>query len=143
MIVVDVNLLLYAVVDGFAQHERARLWWVETINGGAAVGLGSPAVFGFLRLATNTRVIDPPLTMAHALGYVREWMDRPNVSFLPPGPRHLEIAFGLLEGLGTARKLTTDVQLAALAIENDDGVVYSHDTDFGRFAEVRWVDPLS
>jgi predicted nucleic acid-binding protein len=57
MIVVDVNLLLYAVISGFPQHEPARSWWEETLNGSQEVGLTSPAVFGFLRIATNPRVL--------------------------------------------------------------------------------------
>jgi toxin-antitoxin system PIN domain toxin len=141
VIIVDVNLLLYAVVDGFAQHERAHAWWVDTVNSGSPVGLGSPAIFGFLRLATDRRVINPPLTMVDARGHVRDWLGRSNVSFTAPGPRHIDIAFGLLEDVAVGGGLTTDVQLAALAIERD-GTVYSHDTDFGRFPQVRWIDPL-
>ena len=58
-----------------------------------------------------------------------------------PGPRHLEIAFGLLHELGAAGNLTTDAQLAALAIERQ-GEVHSNDADFGRFRGLRWVNPL-
>jgi predicted nucleic acid-binding protein len=60
---------------------------------------------------------------------------------LPPGPRHLEIAFRLLKQLGTAGNLTTDVQLAALAIEYQ-AEVHTNDLDFGRFPQLRWVNPL-
>lgn len=79
--------------------------------------------------------------MTEAIDLVGDWMDQPNVTFLPPGPRHVDLALGLLGGMGTAKDLTTDVQLGALAIEYD-ATVYSHDSDFGRFPEVRWVDPL-
>ena len=75
------------------------------------------------------------------MSYVRDWLDRPNVSFLAPGPHYLEIALGLLDHLGTAGDLTTDVQIAASAIEHE-GVVHSHDSDFGRLPQLRWVDPL-
>jgi predicted nucleic acid-binding protein len=53
----------------------------------------------------------------------------------------LEIAFRLLRGLGVAGDLTTDAQLAALAIEHQ-AELHSNDADFGRFPELRWVDPL-
>ncbi len=76
-----------------------------------------------------------------ALTFVQEWLERPNARYLVPGPRHLALAFALLEDLGTGANLTTDVQLAALAIEND-GEVPSSDADFGRFVNVRWVNPL-
>lgn len=142
MIVPDVNLLLYAHVTAFSQHARARRWWQELMNGSRGVGLAAPALFGFVRLATNPRVLDPPLAIGTALEHVEGWLDRPHVHFLQPGPRHLEIAFGLLRELGAGANLTTDVQLAALAIEHQ-GEVHSNDGDFGRFAGLRWVNPVA
>jgi toxin-antitoxin system PIN domain toxin len=142
MIVVDANLLLYAVVTGFEQHDAAHAWWEEALNGQADVGLTSPAIFGFLRISTNPRILTSPLPVDKAAGYVTGWLDLPNVSYLIPGPRHLDIAFDLLHGMGTAGNLTTDVQLAAFAIEHDADMC-SNDNDFGRFPRLRWVNPLT
>ena len=141
MIVVDVNLLLYAVVSGFPQHDSARRWWEKVLNSTVPVGLCSPVVFGFLRIATNPRILDSPLPVEAAARYVREWLDRPNVRFLAPGPKHLDIAFDLLREAGTAGNLTTDAQLAAMAIEYDAEML-SNDSDFGRFPGLRWTNPL-
>lgn len=141
MIVVDVNLLLYAVITGFPQHNPARIWWQQVLNGPDEVGLSSPALFGFLRIATNPRILTDPLSVSAAIDYVDRWLARPRVRFLLPGPRHLDIAFDLLRGQGTAGNLTTDVQLAALAIEYQ-AELSSNDTDFGRFPGLRWTDPL-
>ena len=58
MIVPDVNLLLYGHVKGFAEHPKARRWWEDLMNGSEEVGLGGPAVFGFIRLATSQRTIE-------------------------------------------------------------------------------------
>ena len=57
------------------------------------------------------------------------------------GSRHLELTFRLLRRLGTGGNLTTDVQLAAHALEHN-GEVHSNDGDFGRFEGLRWVNPL-
>jgi uncharacterized protein len=141
VIIPDVNLLLYATITGFPQHERSRAWLEDALSGSALVGLTSPAVFGYLRIATSGRVLTSAMSVADAVGRVRGWMARPNVSFVVPGSRHLEIAFGLLETVGTGANLTTDIQLAAHAIEQD-AELYSNDTDFGRFPGLRWVDPL-
>jgi uncharacterized protein len=142
VIVPDVNLLLYAVVTAFPQHEAAHAWWQETINSTMEVGLTSPAIFGFIRIATNPRVLSPPLTVEAATGYVSAWLRQPNVSHLVPGARHIQIAFGLLDGVGTGGNLTTDVQLAALALEYDADM-HSNDTDFGRFPGLHWINPLA
>lgn len=141
MIVPDVNLLLYAHVSVFTQHPRARRWWEDLLNGEREIGLAAPALFGFLRLGTSRLVFARPLTVGDALARVQEWLSMPHVRFAVPGPRHLEIAFGLLRDLGTAGSLTTDAQLAALAIEHQ-GELHSNDTDFGRFPGLRWVNPL-
>ena len=72
---------------------------------------------------------------------VREWLARPQVQFLTPGPEHVGVALRLLERVGTGASLTTDAQLAAYAVEFG-GTIHSNDADFGRFAGVPWVDPL-
>jgi hypothetical protein len=141
VIVVDVNLLLYAVITGFPQHTAARAWWTDVLNGDREVGLSSPALFGFLRIVTNPRVLTSPLPVDAAVRYITDWLAQPNVRFLTPGPRHLDITFDLLRHVGTAGNLTTDVQLAALALENE-AELCSNDADFGRFADLRWFNPL-
>ncbi len=142
MIVPDVNLLLYAEIDAYPQHEGARRWLEETLSGDTLVGIPSVSLFGFVRIATNRRVFVDPLSPEGALARVDAWLACPNVTFLVPGPRHLAIAFGLLRSLGTGANLTTDVQVAALAIENH-AEVHSNDTDFGRFEGLRWKNPLA
>jgi len=141
VIIPDVNLLLYATITGFPQHERSRAWFEDVLNGSALVGLTSPAVFGYIRIATSGRVLASAMSVTDAIGRVQRWLAQPNVRFVVPGPEHLEIAFGLLETIGAGANLTTDVQLAAYAIEQDADLC-SNDTDFGRFPSLRWVDPL-
>lgn len=142
MIVPDVNMLLYAHFDSFPQHDAARVWWEGLLNGDRQVGMASVAIFGFIRIGTNRRVFTEPLPVTEALAQVRRWLAQPNVTFLIPGTRHLDTAFQLLEQLGTGSNLTTDVQLAAHAIEHG-GELHSNDGDFGRFDGLRWVNPLA
>jgi toxin-antitoxin system PIN domain toxin len=141
VIVPDVNLLLYAHLSAFREHAAAKAWWERRLNGTTTVGIAAPALFGFIRLATNRRIHEPAMTVEAALVYVEGWLGRPHVQLLLPGPRHLEIAFGLLRRLGAAANLTTDVQLAALALEHR-AELHSNDADFRRFAGLRWVNPL-
>lgn len=141
MIIPDVNLLLYATITGFPQHDQSRAWLEDALNGPALVGLTSPAVFGYIRIATSGRVLASAMPVADAIARVRQWLEQPNARFVVPGPGYMEIAFGLLETIGTGANLTTDVQLAAYAIEQD-AELHSNETDFGRFTGLRWVDPL-
>ena len=141
MIIPDVNLLLYAEIDAYPQHARARTWWEQALNGERMVGIPSVSLFGFVRLATNRRVFADPLSTSEAIGRVNRWLECPQAQYLIPGPRHLSIALGLLSSLGTAGNLTTDVQLAAHAIEHQ-AELHSNDLDFGRFEGLRWRNPL-
>src|SRR5262249_61817816 len=70
MIVPDVNLLVYAHMAAFPQHDAARTWWEALLNGRTEVGIGSPALFGFVRLATNRKIFDPPMAIGAALACV-------------------------------------------------------------------------
>lgn len=141
MIIPDVNLLLYAEIDANRLHPRARRWWEEALNGERQVGLAPVCVFGFLRLGTSRRVFTEPLGVDAAVARVEAWLARPNVTSLVPGRAHVDTALRLMRQVGTGANLTTDVQIAAYAIELN-GEVHSNDGDFGRFEGLRWVNPL-
>jgi toxin-antitoxin system PIN domain toxin len=142
VIIPDVNLLLYATIDAFPQHAKAKQWWEQAVNSGEQIGLTCPAIFGFLRVSTNPKLLRPPLSIEEAAGHVETWLAQPNVDQAAAGSQHLGLALSLLRAVGTAGNLTTDVQLAALAMELDADV-YSNDSDFGRFEGLRWVNPLA
>jgi predicted nucleic acid-binding protein len=76
-----------------------------------------------------------------AAAHVESWLERNVVQVVNPGPRHAEFVFAFLRAHGKGGNLTTDAHLAALAIECR-GVVHTADTDFLRFAGVKWRNPL-
>jgi uncharacterized protein len=51
MILVDANLLVYAHVGSFPQHERARAWLDEQLNGNGPVGLPWNSLLAFFALS--------------------------------------------------------------------------------------------
>jgi predicted nucleic acid-binding protein len=58
-----------------------------------------------------------------------------------PTQRHPEVLGGLLTEIGGKADLVPDAHLAALAIEHGL-ILCSTDSDFGRFRELRWENPL-
>jgi uncharacterized protein len=68
VIIPDVNLLLYASITSFAEHPAARRWWEGALNGTREVGLAAPALFGFIRIATNPRLFDVPMPVRRGRG---------------------------------------------------------------------------
>ena len=142
MIVVDANILLYAIDRDSPRHVRARRWWEETLSGTVDVRLPWIVILAFVRLTTRAAVVKRPLPVEAALEYVDSWLDQPFVAVAEPGPRHWSILKGLLVDAGTGGNLTSDAHVAALAIEAGCPL-YSTDADFGRFRGLERVDPLA
>lgn len=141
MILVDANLLIYAHVATFPQHDAAREWLDSRINGTAPVGLPWPSILGFVRLVTNPRVFERPEPVDEAWRQIEEWLDEPTVWIPLPAERHREILGDILIKLGVRANLVPDAHLAALAIEHGL-ILCSTDGDFGRFPDLRWENPI-
>ena len=141
MILPDINILVHAYNSDSSSHEVAGEWWKSTLNGPRPVGLAWVTILGFIRIMTHRGIFERPLHAAEAVAHVRGWLTLPGVQTLTPGDRHAEILFALIEHLGTAGNLTTDTHLAALAIEYQ-GELVSTDTDFARFPNLRWFNPI-
>lgn len=141
MIVPDINLLVYAHNAQAPRHDQAREWWEDLLNGREPVGLPWIVAGGFIRLMTNPRVLERPMEAARAVACVRDWLGREPVRILHPGERFGNLFLDFLLALGTAGNLTTDAQLAALAVEHQ-AELHSNDADFSRFSGLRWRNPL-
>jgi toxin-antitoxin system PIN domain toxin len=138
---VDVNVLLHAVNADAPRHQAAMSWWQARLSAEEPVFLAWVTILGFVRIATNARIVAAPLSVAEAGAYVREWLAQPSVRIATPLEGHWARVEALLASAGTAGNLTTDAHLAALAIEHGSEVC-STDTDFARFPGVRWCNPL-
>jgi len=105
------------------------------------VGLPWVSILAFVRISTNPRILELPLTTGEAIKIVSSWLARANVTVLSPGDRHWEIMQNLLvEGQATG-PLVTDAHLAALAIEHG-ATLASADRDFARFPGLKLLNPL-
>ena len=142
MILVDANLLIYAIDSDSVHHNAARRWLEKSLSGTTQVGLAWIVLLAFLRVTTHPRVVRNPLAPEAALNYVDEWLACPCVVGVAPGERHWPILRQLISTSGTAANLTSDAHLAALAIEHGYAV-YSADHDFKRFAGLKHVNPLT
>jgi toxin-antitoxin system PIN domain toxin len=141
MILVDANILLYAEDKASAQNEKARTWWDAQLSGSEPVCLCWPVLLAFVRIATNRRVFQRPLTLEEATQRVQSWLDQPCTRIVQPGEAHWSMLQRLLvEGQAVAN-LVSDAHLAALAIEHGCEL-HSSDSDFARFRGLRWRNPL-
>jgi len=138
--IVDANVLLYAVDASGPFHQSARNWLEASLNDSARVGLPWVSLLAFQRISTHPRASANPLSPSQAWSFVADWLDA-DVTWIPvPGERHAEILHDLIVAGDLRGNLVTDAHLAALAIEHGVGIC-SMDSDFARFPQISWVNP--
>jgi toxin-antitoxin system PIN domain toxin len=137
----DANILLYAIDQASPHHKPAASWLTETLNGTQRVALPWQTIGAFVRISTHPRISENPLSGAIAWGIVETWLSRELIWIPPTSERTARIFGDLVSASGATGNLVTDAQLAALAIEHGLPVV-SADTDFDRFTGVRRINPI-
>lgn len=111
---VDANILLFAVHRSSAFHEAARSWLTAQLNGSRRVGLPWQSLSAFMRIATHPRAFERPLDPAEAWARMTDWLSA-DVAWVPqPGKRHADIFGQLIVEHDARGNLVTDAQLAAL-----------------------------
>lgn len=137
----DANLLVYAVNRRAERHEATSRWLAEQLGGASRVGLPWQTMTAFLRIVTHPRLFARPLDPRTAWAQVTDWLEAP-VTWIPqPGPEYGRILGTLIAQHDVRGNLVPDAALAALAIEHGVALA-SADTDFARFRDLRWENPL-
>jgi toxin-antitoxin system PIN domain toxin len=139
---IDANLLLYAANQHAPEYERAGAWLETQLNGTTRVGIPWESLIAFLRVSTHPRSSPRPLTADEAWAIVAEWLASPTVWVPVATDRHAEVLGGLIARYRLVGNMVSDAQLAALAIQHGLEVC-SADTDFARFTEIRWRNPMA
>lgn len=141
MILVDANILLYAEDSLNPHNQEAAIWWDNQLSGTEAVCLCWTVISAFIRIGTNPRVFEYPLSLEQAINRVQSWIDQPCIRVIRPTERHWIVFKQLLTEYQAAANLVTDAHLAALAIEHGCSLA-STDSDFARFSKLKWINPL-
>jgi len=141
MIIPDANLLLYAYDSSNRFHRPAALWWKQCLEGIEPVGLCGVVLFAYCRIGTSRQAFENPMTIEEAARHVRSWLERPVTEFLLIQEADVILALQWLENAGSGGNLTTDAQIAAIA-HRHRATVHTADTDFNRFKDIRWKNPI-
>src|SRR4051812_44582410 len=91
MILIDVNVLVYAHRTDAPNHPAMRKWLEDVINGDRAYGVSELVLSGFVRIVTHPAIFTPPSTVENALQFCTEIREQPHCVHVAPGPRHWEI----------------------------------------------------
>lgn len=138
----DANILLYAADEDSPRHVAASAWLEAQLNGDRRVGIPWESLTAFVRVITHPRIVVRPLTPESAWSYVEDWLLVPVVWVPLPTDQHASVLGHLVGKYRPTGNLVPDAHLAALAIEHGAEVI-STDTDFARFTEIRWRNPLA
>ncbi len=140
MILVDANVLLYAYQPRSEHHDRCRNWVEKALSAEEPVCMAWVTILAFIRIGTNPRIFEAPLSPGEAIAIVSSWLQRPAVSILDAGEQCWEILRALLVEAQISGPLVMDAFLAALALENGATLVTT-DRDFSRFPKLRLSNP--
>jgi uncharacterized protein len=140
MVLIDVNVLVYAHRQDTPNHAAWRRWLEAVMQSDEAYGVSELVLAGFLRVVTHPRVFKTPTPMNQALAFARDVRDQPNCLVVEPGPRHWDIFTRLCRAAGVRGSLVPDAYFAALAIECGCEWITT-DRDYSRFAGLRWRVP--
>jgi toxin-antitoxin system PIN domain toxin len=141
VILLDANLLIYAVNADSPHHVLARRWLEEKLSGNTPIGLPWIVVLAFVRITTRAGIMRNTLSLEQAIAFIDDWLSQPYVSMVAPGNEHWPVLRNMLVAGGAAGNLTSDAHLAALAIEHGCAIA-STDNDFRRFSGISLINPL-
>jgi uncharacterized protein len=65
----DINVLLYAVDSKSPFHKPCIDWLNSALNGDEPLGFTWQSIAGFVRIGTNPKLINRPMTVAEAFGW--------------------------------------------------------------------------
>ena len=142
MILIDVNILVYAKRQDAADHLKYRFWLEETLRSNTIVGLSDVVLSGVIRILTHPRIYRDPTHPDEALEYVNYLRTETGCIVASPGDHHWEIFTRLCNSSGAKGNLVSDAFHAALAIESGAEWITA-DRDYARFPGLRWRHPLA
>jgi len=140
MMLLDVNILIYAFRADLPQHAVCRSWLMSVISGDARFGLSPAVLSAVVRITTNARAFKSPSAIEEAFGFCEDLLGQPHCQVVEPGERHWDIFRRLCIETDTRGPRVSDAWFAALAIEWGCEWV-TLDRDYARFPGLAWRVP--
>ncbi len=139
---IDANILVYADNVDDPVHGTARALIQRLSAGPDLLYLFWPVILGYLRIATNPRILRRPIPPTEAVQNIEALLALPNV--VAPGEGEAFWRTYVLSGGANARgNAVPDTHLATLMRENGVRILYTRDRGFRRFDFLDVRDPFS
>jgi toxin-antitoxin system PIN domain toxin len=142
VIAVDTNVLVYAHREDSEWYQIAYQRVAGLAEGRAAWAIPWPCLHEFLAIVTHPKVFAPPTPLAAAIDQVDAWLESPTLVTLSESENHWIELRGMLKGGKITGPRVHDARIAALCSQHGVRELWSADRDFGRFAELKVINPL-
>jgi uncharacterized protein len=141
--VVDTNLLIYAALREFIEHERADELLAKWGTATEPWQITWSIAYEFLRVVTHRSPFPHPLTFAEAWDFIASLRTSASFGILVETERHAEVVRELtLEYPGISGNRLHDLHIAALMREHGVREIRTADVGFHQFKFLRVVNPL-
>ena len=141
--IIDTNILLYAANRDAEEHSTALGFLYETADSPGPWFLTEGILYEFFRVSTHARVFERPLTWNEAFRFIKPFLASDRFDILLAGQDHWSILEKILgELMHPAGNLFFDIRTAALMREHGIREIYTADTDFLQFKNIRVINPL-
>jgi uncharacterized protein len=141
MDLLDVNILLYAFNQNAARHEEYKEFLRSLAAGPAPFAVPDVVFSGFLRIATNPKLMEPPSTLDDAIIFATQVHSLSHCRVATSNRKQWNVFLDICRRGKAHGSLISDAYLAAMAIERDDELVTA-DRGFGRWPGLKWRHPL-
>ena len=141
MILLDVNVMVYAARRDAVDHLRYRRWLEGVMRGAEPVALAEESLAAVVRITTHRKIWHEPLTHDQVFAFIDALLAGRAATAVGPGPNQWEVFQGLCRRADARGNLVSDAWLAATAIEHNATLITT-DRDFARFPGLRWRHPL-
>lgn len=143
MVVLDTNVLIYAVDAKAPHHDRCHALIESLRRGSDPCYVTWGIVYEFVRVTTHFNILNKPMAPLDAWQYVAALLGGPGIRVLAETPRHVEVAQEVFSIVPEARgSLVFDARTAVLMREHGITRIITRDTDFFRFPFLEVIDPL-
>ena len=142
MIAVDTNLLVYAHRADSEWHGPALEHLLSLAEGRSQWAIPWPCLHEFLAIVTHPQIYVPSSTRESALATLKVWLDSPVCVPIGEGPGYFEVLARLLSTGKAVGGMIHDAHVAAVCLHNGVSVLWTADRDFGRFSELKTLNPL-
>ena len=141
MMLMDVNVLVYAHREDVRNHAAYRDWLEAVINSNTAYAYSELALSGFIRVVTHPKVFESPTALDTAIAFTEQLKTAGHAVLLQPGRHHWTLFLQCAQSISAQGNDIPDAYHAALAMEWDCDWMTT-DKGFRRFKGLKVRHPL-